>query len=91
MGNETAVGTSISGTEIVRMRTGFDFMLLCPCNVDSHNTQWTFAFCWLNVEKWFKLAQVYLQMLKLPVLATSHIADGNSIVSARRFTVSYFG
>jgi hypothetical protein len=49
MGNETAVGTSISGTEIVRIRTGFSFMLLCPCNVGGHSTQRTFAFCWLSV------------------------------------------
>jgi hypothetical protein len=89
MGNETTVGTNISGTEVVRIRTGFNFMLLCPCNVDSHNTQRPFTFCWLNVEKWFKLVQVYLQM-ELLVFATLHIRDGNSAVSPRRFTVSYF-
>lgn len=90
MGNETAVGTSISGTEIVRIRTGFNFMLLCPYNVDSHNTQRIFAFCWLSVEMWFKLAQIYLQM-ELPIFATSHIREGKSVLSPRRFTVSYFG
>ena len=37
MGNETAVGTSV--TEIVRIRSGLNFMLLCPCIVDSHNAQ----------------------------------------------------
>lgn len=37
MGNETAVGAS--GAEIVRIRSGLNFMLLCPCIVDSHNAQ----------------------------------------------------